>query len=64
MMSKTEKIDKAVELIRKAGIVNEIINPDEVYDHMRDMGLYEIAEDIADFVNLIYELRETLEEEP
>ena len=63
MMSNGEKVDRAIELIRKAGYKNEITNPEEIYQVFREMELFEIAEEISGFLNLIYGLRDILEGE-
>ena len=62
-MSNKDKVNKATELIHKAGYKNEITNPEEIYQGLREMEVFEIAEEISGFLNLLYDLREILEEE-
>lgn len=60
-MTDNQKVEAALELISNAGIRDERTNANEVYEQMRSGTLMEIAEVIADSVNLVYDLRDVLE---
>ena len=62
-MTDSERIEAAVELIRKKKLLDELFTADEVYQKMRNCSLGEIADEFAQFFNLIYELRDVLEGE-
>lgn len=56
------KIENVIGLLRKAGLRNEHTNPEEIYEGMREYSLFELAEEFSQFINLIYDIREVLEE--
>ena len=58
-----EKITAAIERMEKEGFRHEIVNVDEIYEEMRSYNLEEIAEEIKNFGNLIYDVLEILEGE-
>lgn len=61
MMSNGEKVDRAIELIRKASFTQEQFNVDEIYESFRDQELITLAETITDLINLVNDLRDILE---
>ena len=62
-MADKEKVEKAIELIRKAAVEDEIVTAKDLYEEMKGYSLFEVAESMAEIVNLIYELRCVLEAE-
>lgn len=62
-MSYKEKVERAVSLLHEAGIVDRMVNTTEIYTALREMKLNDVAESLADFINLVYALRDVLEGE-
>ena len=62
-MSDRERIEKAIGLIIKAGIKNRKTTPEEVYKAMYEYELGDVADELAKFNNLVYDIRDTLEGE-
>lgn len=56
-----EKINKALSLIKEAGIKDEIVTEHDVYEEMKKATLCEVAEILVTLTNLVYEVREVLE---
>lgn len=56
-----EKINKALSLIKEAGIKDEIVTERDVYEEMKNATLCEVAEILVTLTNLVYEVREVLE---
>ena len=61
-MSDREKIDTALEMIQQAGYRKDKIDPDDAYREMKRMELEEVAEEMSIMLNLINDIRETLED--
>lgn len=61
MMSNGEKVDRAIELIRKASFVRERFDVNEICESFRDQELITLAETITDLINLVNDLRDILE---
>jgi hypothetical protein len=62
-MNNKMKIEAVIEQIKKEGIKDEYIGADEVYMTMKDYTLEEIAKEIANLINLVYNVRDILEGE-
>lgn len=63
MISDGEKVDKALELFKKASFTRKRFNANEVYESFRDQELITIAEALTDLLNLVNDLRDILEGE-
>lgn len=62
-MTSKEKISKSLELIKRASYKDQRVNANEIYEAFREVELFEIAEDLTNLLNLVYDLREVLEDE-
>ena len=60
-MNAEKKIEKALTLIREAGLKDDPITPEQAYDAMRNYELGDLAEDIADMIMLVHNIKKVLE---
>ena len=62
-MNNKKKIEAVIDRIKEEGLIDEHVGVDEVYMSMKGCRLEEIAEGISNLINLVYDVREILEEE-
>lgn len=62
-MTDHDKIERIQAVIEKYHLTKQVFSPDEVYEHMKGMELYELAEDISEFTTVISEIWKIMEGE-
>lgn len=62
-MNNEEKIQKAIDLIKEVEIKDKRMDPNEIYEAMREYSLFELAEGFSQIINLIADVLEVLEED-